>query len=132
MPAVKAMDPVMGVDIHIVLIPTPAGPVPTPLPHPFVGMMFDPMDFLPFVGATVKVNAMPRCIAGSCGKAIPPHIPMGGPFQMPPSSECEAFMGSATVLMDGDAATFTALPVLSRSDVGMIPPIRTNPKKKKK
>ncbi len=132
MPAVKAMDPVMGVDIHIVLIPTPAGPVPTPLPHPFVGMMFDPMDFLPFVGATVKVNAMPRCIAGSCGKAIPPHIPMGGPFQMPPSSECEAFMGSATVLMDGDAATFTALPVLSCSDVGMIPPIRTNPKKKKK
>ena len=35
-------DPVVGVDIHIVLVLTPAGPVPTPMPMPFVGMVFDP------------------------------------------------------------------------------------------
>ena len=34
-PAVKHFDPVLGIDIHIVLVPTPAGPVPTPVPHPF-------------------------------------------------------------------------------------------------
>jgi len=50
MPAAKQFDPVMGVDIHIILIPTPGGPVPTPLPHPFIGMVFDPMDFIPVIG----------------------------------------------------------------------------------
>lgn len=35
-------DPVIGVDIHIVLVPTPAGPVPTPLPFPFVGVIWKP------------------------------------------------------------------------------------------
>ncbi len=37
----------MGVDIHIVMVPTPGGPVPVPIPHPFVGMVFDPMDWIP-------------------------------------------------------------------------------------
>ncbi len=35
-------DPVIGLDIHIVLVPTPAGPVPTPLPFPFVGLVWKP------------------------------------------------------------------------------------------
>lgn len=41
--ASKQLDPVVGVDIHWELVPTPAGPIPTPLPNPFVGMVFDPM-----------------------------------------------------------------------------------------
>ena len=35
--AAKFGDPVIGIDIHRVMVPTPAGPVPTPLPHPFIG-----------------------------------------------------------------------------------------------
>lgn len=128
MPAAKMMDPVMGVDIHIIQPPGPVPPVP--IPHPFIGMLFDPMDLVPIVGATVMVNNMPRAIAGSSGKALPPHIPIGGVFIKPPSSECEMFMGSATVLMDGDPASFMALPALSCHDIGMIAPIRMNPKKK--
>ena len=31
-------DPVLGVDIHLII--TPAG-VPVPMPHPFVGLIFD-------------------------------------------------------------------------------------------
>lgn len=27
----------MGVDTHIVLVPTPTGPLPTPMPSPFRG-----------------------------------------------------------------------------------------------
>ena len=89
----KAFDIVTGVDIHIIGIPSPAGPIPTPLPHPFIGMVYDPMDFIPFIGATVMVNGMPRAQAGTGGKNVPPHIPMGGPFMKPPiGNECEVFM----------------------------------------
>ena len=128
MPAAKHMDPIIGVDTHIVLIPSPAGPVPTPLPHPYVGMLFDPADYLPVIGATVWVNGMPRAVAGTSGMATPPHIPMGGPFAKPPTSESEMFMGSATVNAEGDPMSFAALPVLSCQDVGMPAPPR--PKKK--
>jgi RHS repeat-associated protein len=130
MPAAKAFDPVLGVDIHIVQPPGPVPPIP--VPHPFVGILFDPMEFVPVIGATVMVNGVPRAIAGTAGKAVPPHIPIGGMFVKPPANECEMFMGSATVAMDGDAASYMALPVLSCQDIGMPPPPRVNPKKKSK
>jgi len=38
-PAAKQGDQVVATDVHIVLIPSPGGPVPTPLPHPFVGII---------------------------------------------------------------------------------------------
>lgn len=130
MPAAKMMDPVMGVDVHIIQPPGPVPPVP--VPHPFIGMLFDPMDLVPIVGATVMVNGMPRAIAGTAGKALPPHIPIGGVFVKPPSNECEMFMGSATVVADGDPTSYMALPALSCNDIGMPAPPRTNPKKKTK
>jgi len=129
MPAAKHFDPVIGVDIHII---QPPGPVPPlPIPHPYVGIVFDPFDYAPIIGATVKVNAMNRAIAGTMGKALPPHIPIGGVFvPPPPANEDEDFMGSATVEFDGDAATYMALPALSCQSVGMPPPPRLNPKRK--
>lgn len=130
MPSAKMMDPVMGVDVHIIQPPGPVPPVP--VPHPFVGMLIDPMDLVPIVGATVLVNGMPRAIAGTAGKAIPPHIPIGGVFVKPPANECEMFMGSATVIADGDPASYMALPALSCQDIGMPAPPRSNPKKKTK
>lgn len=130
MPAAKMTDPVLGVDVHIIQPPGPVPPVP--VPHPFIGMLFDPMDLVPIIGATIFVNGMPRAIAGTSGKGLPPHIPIGGVFVKPPSNECEMFMGSATVALDGDAASYMALPALSCNDIGMPPPPRTNPKKKTK
>lgn len=128
MPVAKMMDPVMGVDIHIILIPTPGGPVPTPIPHPFIGMVFDPMEYVPFIGATVLTNSVPRAQAGSECKNIPPHIPMGGPFAKPPGNEGEVFMGSSTVLAEDEPLSFMAMPVISCTDIGVPPPPR--PKKK--
>ncbi len=128
MPAAKHLDPVMGVDTHIIMIPTPAGPVPTPLPHPYVGILLDPMDYIPMLGTAIRVNGVPRAVAGTAGQALPPHIPMGGPFLKPPSNESEMFMGSATVNADGDPMSFAGLPVLSCQDIGMPAPPR--PKKK--
>src|SRR4051794_8148772 len=100
LPAAKHLDPVLGVDTHIILIPTPAGPVPTPLPHPYVGMLLDPMDYIPKVGTAIRVNGVPRAVAGTSGMATPPHIPMGGPFAKPPTNESEMFMGSMSVNAD--------------------------------
>ena len=125
----KAFDIVTGVDIHIIGIPSPAGPIPTPLPHPFIGMVYDPMDFIPFIGATVMVNGMPRAQAGTGGKNVPPHIPMGGPFMKPPiGNECEVFMGSLTVNVEGEPFAKLGMPVLSCQCIGMPSPPRSKKK----
>jgi RHS repeat-associated protein len=122
----KHFDPVIGIDIHILIIP-PVGPVP--IPHPHIALVFDPFDYVPFIGATVKVGGLPRSTAGTAGKPIP-HIPMGGPFAKPPMNENEIFMGSVTVLADGGPLSYTAVPSLSCHDIGLIaPPRKKKPKK---
>ncbi|MEM6631462.1 MAG: PAAR domain-containing protein, partial [Bacteroidota bacterium] len=64
--AAKHFDIVMGVDVHIIMIPTPGGPVPTPIPHPFVGMMFDPNDY--------DMKAMAMSAASSMGLDLTPVL----------------------------------------------------------
>lgn len=39
MPAVKHFDPVIGLDVHTVIIPP--SPAPIPIPHPHVGFVLD-------------------------------------------------------------------------------------------
>ncbi|MCP4171491.1 MAG: hypothetical protein GY758_12035, partial [Fuerstiella sp.] len=121
--AAKHMDPLVGVDVHIVQPPGPVPPVP--IPHPYVGMLIDPFDYVPIVGSTVLINGMHRGQAGTEGKCLPPHIPIGGVFVKPPGNESEMFMGSATVVIDGDAQSFMALPALSCQCIGMPPIPRT-------
>ena len=43
--AAKWFDPVIGLDIHMVMVPAPPSPspIPTALPHPFFGVVFDPL-----------------------------------------------------------------------------------------
>ncbi len=124
--AAKAFDPVVGVDIHII---QPPGPVPPlPIPHPFIGILLDPFDFAPIIGSTVDVNGLPRATAGTGGRCLPPHIPIGGMFVKPPANECDVFMGSSTVLADDEPLSFLGMPALSCHCIGM-PPI---PRLKKK
>ena len=74
-------DPMLGIDIHWELIP-PAM-VPTPLPNPFVGIVFDPMGLAaglaiggmmsavtgaPFKGPVVYWGAFPATNTGTEGK----------------------------------------------------------------
>ena len=84
--AAKQFDPIVGLDIHIILVPAVPSPIPTPIPHPYTGIVFDPIAFLPIIGTTVMVNGLPAATAGTAGKAIPPHIPIGGMFVKPPSN----------------------------------------------
>jgi uncharacterized Zn-binding protein involved in type VI secretion len=98
-PAAKQGDNVVGVDTHIIMIPSPTGPVPTPMPMPFCGTLLDELS------DDVVIENMAAATKGSKAKNLPPHIPAGGPFQKPPSNEGTIQMGSAKVLInDKDAA----------------------------
>jgi uncharacterized Zn-binding protein involved in type VI secretion len=97
-PAAKQGDQVVGTDIHIIMIPSPGGPVPTPIPHPFTGMLDGSLS------ADVKIMGMPAAVVGSTATNTPPHIPQGGPFQMPPSNRGQIILGSMTVLINGKQA----------------------------
>jgi YD repeat-containing protein len=126
MPAVKHLDPIIGIDVHIVQPPGPVPPVP--VPHPYVGMMLDPADYIPGIGATVYINGLPRVTAGTAGLPMPPHLPIGGMFIKPPTSESQMFLGSQTVVADDNPLGYAPLPVLSCQDIGM--PAVMRPRKK--
>lgn len=98
-PAAKQGDQVMATDTHIILIPAPPGPpVPTPLPHPFVGIINGSLS------SDVKIMGMPAATVDSTASNTPPHIPQGGPFQSPPSNKGTIKMGSTTVKINGKMA----------------------------
>lgn len=125
MPAAKHGDPQVGIDIHLCIVPPSPSPVPLPAPH--TSIVFDPFDYVPVLGATVTVCGMKRATAGTNATAI--HIPPGFPFAPPklPDKDDELFMGSSTVVADGDPFSYTAVPVLSCQVAGMMGPPR--PKK---
>jgi len=124
----KQFDMIVGVDIHIIQPPGPVPPVP--IPHPFIGIVFDPMEFVPIIGASILVNGIPRAQAGTAVKGVPPHIPLGGMFIKPPMNEGEIFMGSMTVNAEGEPLAYMGAPTLTCHDVGMVSIPR--PKRKSK
>ncbi|MDX2022035.1 MAG: DUF6531 domain-containing protein [Deltaproteobacteria bacterium] len=67
-------DPVIGLDIHIVLVPTPGGPVPTPLPFPFVGLIWKPPGN-PIAIAKKLLKEAPKRLAKAAAKQA---VGMGG------------------------------------------------------
>lgn len=93
-PIAKQGDHVVGIDTHTILIPSPGGPVPTPLPHPFDGPLTDNLS------SSVFVDNKPVATVDSVANGSPPHIPMGGPFQAPPTNKGTVAQGSTTVLAD--------------------------------
>lgn len=96
-PAAKQGDQIMATDIHIVIIPgTP--PVPTPLPHPFVGIIDGELS------SDVNIMRMPAATVDSTATNTPPHIPQGGPFQSPPANKATIKIGSMTVKINGKMA----------------------------
>ena len=125
MPASKHGDPQIGVDIHLCIVPPSPSPVPLPTPH--TSVVFDPFDYVPILGATITVCGMKRATAGTNATAI--HIPPGFPFAPKlPDKDDEIFMGSSTVVADGDPFSFTSVPTLSCQVAGMISPPRLKKK----
>lgn len=121
MTAAKHTDPIVGLDMHLIQPPPPAPPLMVPIP--VAGIALDPADYQD--GAcTVYVNGLPRVRAGNVCMMIPPHVPIGGAFVVPPKSEAELYQGSSTVLMDGEAASGQGHQVLGCHDIGSPAPAR--------
>ena len=98
-PAAKQGDQITAVDTHIVMVPgTP--PVPTPLPHPFSGIINGNLS------SNVNIMGMPAATVDSTADNTPPHIPTppGTTFQSPPANKGTIIVGSPTVNINGKPA----------------------------
>ena len=117
MPLAAANSQVVAVDTHIVLVPTPGGPIPVPLPHPHIGKIDGNTV------AAVKVAGQPAAVVGSTSTNTPSHIPTapGASFQKPPSNSGSVFMGSFTVKIGGKFAARNGDPVTTCNDPADVP-----------
>jgi uncharacterized Zn-binding protein involved in type VI secretion len=99
-PAAKQGDQITATDIHIVMVPSPGGPVPTPLPHLFNGLLTGGLS------SNVMIMGRPAATVGSTANNQPPHLPTppGTTFQIPPTNQGTILMGSATVMINGKPA----------------------------
>lgn len=97
-PAAKLGDKVVAIDSHIVLLSSPAGPVPTPTALPFQGRLIDSLS------STVCVDDKPAATQGSVAINLPAHLPAGGPFQRPPTNRATICRGSHSVYIDDQPA----------------------------
>ncbi|MGX7829347.1 PAAR domain-containing protein [Actinokineospora sp. 24-640] len=105
--AAKMGDKVVGTDTHVVMVPSPGGPVPTPTPLPFTGTITGGCSPDVFIGGA------PAAVVGSTATNLPPHIvPPPSTFQVPPTNQGTVAKGSSTVLINnkpaarnGDTAT---------------------------
>ena len=111
-PAANGASTVIAVDTHIVMVPSPGGPVPTPLPHPFSG----PIDGA--LVSSVKIGGQPAAVVGSTATNSPAHIPTppGTSFQTPPGNRGTVAIGSATVKIGGQPAARNGDPVTTCDD----------------
>jgi RHS repeat-associated protein len=105
--AAKFGDPVLGVDLHMVVLP-PGGQVP--LPHPFVGVVWDPIGAAIggiFGGGPVHINGIHNGGTG-CGVKGMGHIPTPPGVCFAPSdvpgNEGSIVTGSKTVHLGGASA----------------------------
>ena len=95
-PAAKQGDRITAVDTH--LIQPPGTAPPTPVPHPFNGIIDGNLS------RNVRIGGMRAGTLGSTATNTPPHLPQGGTFVRPPTNLATIQMGSATVLINGQRA----------------------------
>jgi uncharacterized Zn-binding protein involved in type VI secretion len=94
-PVAKRKDTIIGLDTHIVLVPSAAGPLPTPMPMPFSGPLSRELS------RNVLAEGEPVARVDSVADNVPRHLPLGGSFQKPPSNRARVLSGSARVLVNG-------------------------------
>ncbi len=99
-PAANGSSMVIATDIHIVLVPSPGGPIPIPLPHPFLGPISAALV------PTVLIGGQPAATVGSMASNQVPHLPTppGIALQRPPTNQATVQVGSASVLIGGQPA----------------------------
>jgi uncharacterized Zn-binding protein involved in type VI secretion len=97
-PAAKQGDKIVATDTHIIMMPSPGGPVPTPTPMPFTGTIMTDCS------TDVMIEGKPAATVNSIAINQPVHVPAGGPFQKPPTNQGKILMGSTGVFINGKAA----------------------------
>jgi uncharacterized Zn-binding protein involved in type VI secretion len=100
-PAAKQGDKITATDTHIVMVPAPPGsPVPTPLPHPFDGIITGALS------GDVNIMGMPAATVDSTADNTPPHAPAApnSTFKARPANKATIKTGSATVKINGKMA----------------------------
>jgi uncharacterized Zn-binding protein involved in type VI secretion len=99
-PAAKQGDQIVATDTHIVMVPVGPSMVPTPLPHPFTGIINGNLS------SDVNIMGMPAATVDSTADNTPSHIPTppGTTFQKPPSNKATIKLGSGTVKINGKMA----------------------------
>ena len=99
-PAAKQGDFIQATDTHIVMVPSNTGPVPTPLPHSFNGIVNGSLS------SNVRIMGQQAATIGSTATNTPPHIPTppGTSFQTPPANRGTIITGSVTVRINGKPA----------------------------
>ena len=110
LPGAKQGDKVVGVDTHVIMIPSPGGPVPTPMPMPFSGPLMEGLS------TSILIDGDAAAVKGSVATNNPPHVPAGGPFQTPPSNQGTVDGGSASVFFDNQPAARLGNPVKTCND----------------
>lgn len=101
---------VVGIDIHIIDVSTPAGPVPTPTPHPFKGKLDRELS------GDVKIEDKPAATKGSLATNDPGHTPIGGAFHTPPKDEATVKKGGDSVLVNDKPIARMGDPCMTCSD----------------
>jgi len=114
-PAAKLGDSVTATDTHVVLVPSPGGPVPTPTPLPFTGKIASGCS------QNVLIDGRPAAVVGSVAVNEPPHVPPQGTFQVPPSNQATISSGSQTVLIGGRPAARSGDTALTCNDPAPLP-----------
>src|SRR5688500_8937714 len=131
------LDLVVGVDIHLHLVPSPAGPIPTPIPQPYVGMVGDPVGMVfgalrdtalslvqtgkvSLPSGPVLINGFPATTTDEASRNTPilPHLPMppGTAHVKPPSGQASFPLGAIKVTFGGNNAVRLGEMALSCAD----------------
>lgn len=118
-PAAKQGDRIVATDTHIVMVPAPppGSTVPTPLPHPFAGVISGGLS------GDVNIMGLPAATIGSTADNLPPHVPTppGTGFQKPPSNKATIQLGSPTVLINGKMAARNGDTAMTCNDPADVP-----------
>jgi RHS repeat-associated protein len=133
------LDLVVGVDLHLEVVP--GAPLPIPFPHPFVGIVGDPLGYLvgEMVGAMVSqiltgeppptgpviIGGRMATVTGDDVEMPVPHIviPPGVSWALPvkPSNDALLLVGSQTVQVTGHPAVRAGEIAFSCSDPVRLP-----------
>lgn len=114
-PAAKEGDRIVATDIHIELVPSPSGSVPTPLPNPFSGALDGQLS------SDVKIEGKAAAVVGSTATNTPGHLPKSGPFQKSPADKATVQLGSSTVFINGKPAARNGDTAITCADPADVP-----------